>query len=421
MKHDETKKEKIMKKLSVLFLVLCMVLASAFANGAAEQANTKEDVTLTFFNWGSNEATTADAFNAMIAAFEAKYPHIHIEVETSNYDGVNTTLLNRCASGDTPDVAQISNQWLKAYYDMDAVLPIDEYLSKETIEDYYKGAISGVQFDGEHYYSAPWIMQPCELYCNMDLLNKAGYDHVPTSWEEMMKMAYDIAALGTTESGAKIYGRSLNSKLLANAGYGSFPDVWANGGDVVVNGEVVFNSPETVKAYTDLQKAVKDGVAPAGLQIVDCRSLFGNGQIGFHVDAPSQAKNWTKINLDVAIIDTYSSDHHLAMFKNTKHPEEAALFIDFLTGPEAMQIYNEYTFVIPARTSVEQIEAYKSLDPIKAQFFKGAATARSLPVGSAKFVSAMEDIAGGIQRMVINGEDVATVVADVDTLLSKKY
>ena len=177
----------------------------------------------------------------------------------------------------------------------------------------------------------------------------------------------------------------------------------------------------TVKAYADLQKAVNDGVAPSGLQIVDCRTLFGNGQIGFHVDAPSQASNWTDINMEVAIIDTYSSDHHLAMFANTEHPEECALFIEYLTGPEGMALYNESTFVIPARKSVESIDAYKNLDPIQAQFLKGAATARSLPVGSATFVAAMEDIANGIQRIVINGEDPATVVAEVAAKLEERY
>lgn len=410
-----------MKKITVLVIVIALIAVSVFANGANETSSSDEEVTITFFNWGSNENTTAAAFEAMIKGFEEKYPNIHVEVETSNYDGVNTTLLNRCASGDTPDVAQISNQWLKAYYDMGAVLPVDEYLSEDVLNDFYEGALSGVEFDGEHYYSAPWIMQPCELYCNMDLLNKAGFDHVPESWDEMMDMAYAITELGQTESGAKIYGRSLNSKLLANAGYGSFPDVWENGGDIVVDGKVVFNSPETVKAYADLQKAVNDGVAPSGLQIVDCRTLFGNGQIGFHVDAPSQASNWTDINMEVAIIDTYSSDHHLAMFANTEHPEECALFIEYLTGPEGMALYNESTFVIPARKSVESIDAYKNLDPIQAQFLKGAATARSLPVGSATFVAAMEDIANGIQRIVINGEDPATVVAEVAAKLEERY
>ena len=198
-----------MKKITMLVIVIALIAVSVFANGANETSSSDEKVTITFFNWGSNENTTAAAFDAMIKGFEEKYPNIHVEVETSNYDGVNTTLLNRCASGDTPDVAQISNQWLKAYYDMGAVLPVDEYLSEDVLNDFYEGALSGVEFDGEHYYSAPWIMQPCELYCNMDLLNKAGFDHVPESWDEMMDMAYAITELGQTESGAKIYGRCM--------------------------------------------------------------------------------------------------------------------------------------------------------------------------------------------------------------------
>ena len=82
-----------------------------------------------------------------------KYPWITVEVTESNYDAVNTTLLTRFASGDAPDVAQVSNQWVATYYEMGGLLPLDEYMSAETLADYYPGTMAGTNIDG-HQYSA---------------------------------------------------------------------------------------------------------------------------------------------------------------------------------------------------------------------------------------------------------------------------
>lgn len=406
-----------MKKVTALLLTVLMLCVSVMPALAAD----KEPVTLEFFCWGAAEATTSAAFEAMIAGFEAKYPWITVEVTTSNYDGVNTTLRNRIAADDAPDVAQVSDQWVATYIEMDGLLAMDDILPAKTMADFYAAQKVGTTVDGK-LYSAPWIMQPCELYYNKDLLAAAGVETVPANLEEACAAAEKIAALGTDAAGNKIYGRSLNSKLLANAGYGVLPDVWGHGGNVIdAEGNVVFNSPETIEALTHVQQLVIDGVAPEGLQIVDCRTLFGNGQVGFHIDAPSQASNWTNINLGAIVIDTYSSNHHLIAGKSTEHPEECGLLIDYLSGPEGLALYNGTTFVIPSRTSAEGLDAYKNLDEVRAEFVKGAATARALPVMSSNFVAAMEGIATGLQRIVINKEDVATVVADIDAMLKSYY
>ena len=182
-----------MKKiLSLALAVLMLFSVTSFA--AAEN---HEPVTLEFVCWGAAETTTAPAFNAMIEGFMAKYPWITVEVTESNYDGVNTSLQNRCAVEDYPDVAQVSNQWVAALYDLDGLLPLEDLFDAETIADFYTGSMEGTIINGKHY-SAAWIMQPFGLYCNMDLLAAAGYDHVPATWAEFIQMAYDVAKLGTT-------------------------------------------------------------------------------------------------------------------------------------------------------------------------------------------------------------------------------
>lgn len=389
---------------------------------AAEEPH--EPVTIEFLCWGAAEAATADAFTAMIEGFEAKYPWITVEVTESNYDAVSTTLLTRAAANDAPDVAQVSNQWVAALQEMDSLLAMDDILSVETMDDFYAGAKSGTTIDGK-VYSAPWIIQPMCMYYNKDLLQAAGYSEPPATWDEYVDMCYAIAALGTNDAGNTVYGRSLASTVLAGAGYFTLIDVWANGGDFAdADGNISFYSEGTVAAYQELQNMVQQNVIAPGLQIVDNRSLFGNGQIGFHFDAPSQTANFSNVNFGVAEVpggQSFSSDHHLVAFNNTEHPEECALLIDYLTGPEGMALYTTYSNVICARTSVESLDYYQNLDENISVFFHAAATIRSLPVQSSNFRQAMEKIAEGLQRVVINMEDPNTVISDVDAALKVMY
>ena len=409
-----------MKKILSLVLALAMLCSVAvFAN-----AEEHEPVTIEFLCWGAAETTTAPAFTAMIEGFMAKYPWITVEVTESNYDGVNTSLLTRVASGDAPDVAQVSNQWVAAYVEMDGVVPLEDIMDEATIADFYTGSMEGTIIGGKHY-SAAWIMQPFGLYCNMDLLAAAGYDHVPATWAEYIQMARDVAKLGTNADGNAVYGICLGTQVLANAGYGILPYIWAHGAEFFgPDGSVTFDSPATVEAYAEIQNLVKEGVIATGLQVVDNRALFGNGQAAFHIDAPSQVKNFANVNLAVANLpgtSTITSDHHICVFQGTEHPAECALLVDYLTGPEGMDLYTQNNSVICARYSVENLPYFQNVEGTTADFFKMAPTAKSLPVQTSHFVAAMEAIATGVQSLTIGLEDPAKVVADTGAALTELY
>lgn len=432
-----------MKKIVAIVLTLAMVLSLAACGSSAEEtkapetaktteaapaaepkAEEKKPVTLEFLCWGAAEATTADAFTAMLDGFMEKYPWITVEVTESNYDAVNTSLLTRIAANDAPDVAQVSNQWVATYYEMGGLLPLDEYMSADTLADYYPGTMAGTNMDG-HQYSATWITQPFALYCNADLLAEAGYDHTPTTWEELIEMSYAVAKLGKNAAGNTVYGRTLGTQVLANAGYMSLIDVWANGGDYYAeDGTIAYGDEATVAALTEMQKEIKDGVIAAGNQIVDNRALFGNGQVAFHIDAPSQLANWSEVNVVTSLIPgsySFSSDHHIIASANTEHPEECALFIEYMTGVEAMEKYTSFCDVMPGRTSVEALDYYKNLNDNMSVFYKAAAQCKALPVNSSNFVAAMELLATAVQRVTIGAEDPAAVAADTHDQLVEMY
>lgn len=422
-----------MRKIVSLLLTLCLCLSSLAALAA------QEPVTLSFACWGSVEESTRPAFEAMVAAFEAKYPHIKVEMTGYPYNDVQSQLLIQAAGGTPPDVAQCAPIWVASLAEMDALCSMDELFDEAAMGDYYPGACSGTTIGGKRM-SIPWNINPVCLFYNKALLAKAGYDHAPATWGEMVEMSRAVAALGNNEDGNKLYGMTLSTKLLFGAGYFFLLNVWQHGGEFVdESGNVVLNSPQTVAAFEEARDLIAEGVVAGGLEVKENRNLFALGQAAFHLDLPSIVKLMADTSPkgqafleDFAIAQcpgqdgpegiSFSSDHHMVVFKDSPHREEAALFVDFITGAEGMKIYTDNgVTVLPARASVEGNDFYKTLDDKAGVFFKVLPVTRGLPVQSSSFIQACEAIITGVQRVCINGEDAAAVVAETDAAIKGLY
>jgi len=429
----------VMKRVVWLFVVIVVSSSLLFSAAQSEGAKKEKPVTIEFANWLISEDNTRPAMQAMIDAFEAKYPWISVEITGYAYNSVQDQLLIRSAGGTPPDVAQIAPLWVASLADMGALKPVNEILSPAVMEDFFESSTGGTYIDGKQM-SAPWTINPVLVFYNKELLKKAGFNTAPKTWEEMHMMAEKIAALGTDEGGNRIYGRSVASKLLPGAGYFFFVDMWQNGGEFTdANGRVVFNQPGTVKAFSEAQRLFRSGVIAPGLEIKDNRNLFALGRMGFHLDISSMIKTFSimspkgeafKDDYDVMMVPggagapgvTFSTDHHLVAFKDSKHPNEAALLIDFLTGAEGMDVYTSNGVdVLPGRASALEAPYYKKLDSMNSKFADALPMARALPVQSAAFNAACEEVAYAIQRVCINWEDPAKVVAEIDATIKGLY
>ena len=428
-----------MKRVVTLLMLLVMTSTLIFSAAQSEAVQKEKQVTIEFANWLISEDNTRPAMQAMIDAFEAKYPWINVVITGYAYNSVQDQLLIRSAGGTPPDVAQIAPIWVASLADMGALKPVNEILSAEVMGDFFASSTGGTFINGSQM-SAPWTINPVLVFYNKKLLAQAGFHEAPKSWEEMHMMAEKVAALGTDAGGNRIYGRSVASKLLPGAGYFFFVDMWANGGEFTdPSGKVVFNQPGTVKAFAEAQRLFRNGTVAPGLEIKDNRNLFALGRMAFHLDIASMIKTFSimspkgeafREDYDVMMVPggmgnpgvTFSTDHHLVAFKDSKHPAEAALLIDFLTGKEGMDVYTSHGVdVLPGRATALEAPYYKNLDPMNTKFADALPLARALPVQSAAFNAACEEVAYAIQRVCINWESPEKVVREIDARLKELY
>ncbi len=398
-----------------------------------------EPVTLTFVNWIGAEDATKPALDAMLNGFTEKYPWITVESMPFPFNQSKDQLLVMSTGGTPPDASMSHPTWVGPLQEAGVLASLNDQIP--SLDQWPASSLKGWTYD-ENIMAVTWAPSPVTVYYNKNLLAKAGFTEGPKTWDEMLTMAREVAKLGKDDQGNQIYGFGISSKKLAGAGYFALPFFYAYGGSFVDdNGKIVLDTPENLKALEEMKMLFDEGVSPEGLEIRDLRNLFATGNLGFHWDIEAGIGIFAGLSTKgadfandygVALMPGLSADqpgktilleHNLVIYKDSPHQAEAALLLDYLTGPEGIKIYNDNGGnKLPIRTDTAQIDYFKAAEHQNLNvFIEQLAYAEALPAKSSAFLGAMEEIASAIQRVSLNNEDPATVLKDLDAAAKALY
>lgn len=190
-----------MKKFLALILAVLMVagmLAGCGSTPAAPKAETpaaeapveaapveeKENVTIEV--WIA-QVDWADAWDVMEAKFEEEHPWIQVEHVGLGED--STFLETRHAAGDLPDVIQANNgAKMNQLVAEDLLVDISGYECAAVMPDSYKAAYT---HNGKLVGMCQGAAFSC-MFFNMAILNEAGWDAPPATWDELIQCCADI-------------------------------------------------------------------------------------------------------------------------------------------------------------------------------------------------------------------------------------
>ena len=185
-----------MKKLLAVLLVLamCLSLTSALA---------EEKTVLTMWCIATESDANRPAYEKAIAAVEEAHPDIDIQWEAFENQSYKTKI--KTAMSDPSTLPDIFFTWAGAfcgdfaeqgnvYCLNDAYKPFAEELPEVMLQNASYGE------NGDHY-AVPLTMNIVVLFANMDLLAKAGWDHVPTTYEDLIACCDALLAAGITPFG----------------------------------------------------------------------------------------------------------------------------------------------------------------------------------------------------------------------------
>ncbi len=302
-----------MKKILALLLALAMALSLvACANSNTpdptkdpnagtqetqkpadpQPAGDKIDINVIAAEYGQN---TKQWWADFQDEFNKAYENINLVVEVVSWNDIYTVVNTRLGGNNAPDILNIDV--FADYQADDLLLPAKDYVSEETYAKFYEAFLDQSVVDGT-VWAIPDLASARAMYYNVDILEAAGVDKVPTTWDELKAACEKIKAYDSS-----IYPWGID--MTTDEGQAAFAYyVWNNGSDFTdANGNWILNDPKNVEAIEYAIGLVNDGLTnsdPANETRYNLQDLFGAGKLAMVIGPNSIptyiADNYAKAN-----------------------------------------------------------------------------------------------------------------------------
>jgi ABC-type glycerol-3-phosphate transport system substrate-binding protein len=293
---------------------------------------------------------------AVIEAFEAAHPNIDIDASIVPFSDYVSTIRLTMASDSAPDVAQYNAGAMRTLIPAGHLLPLDEYeTSMGWDEEFPASSLDVLRTDEEarrfatgSLYAVPAGLSITGVYYNEELAAELGVELPLASLDDFeaalataKEAGIDPLTVGALDYNGLHYWSALVNVLGSVDEYRE----WAYGTEgATIENEGARAASDRVLGWVDA------GYIPSeanGTSAADAAAAFAAGESLFHLDG-----NWVAVQFDEAMGDNVGffllpmADGTEANVANgasvswsisaqTEHPDEAALFLDFMASPEA--------------------------------------------------------------------------------------
>ncbi|MGW0199457.1 ABC transporter substrate-binding protein [Nonomuraea sp. NPDC003201] len=329
-----------------LAMASVLMLSACGSGGSAGQELSKDPVTLRFTWWGADERHKRT--QQVIDLFQKKYPSITVKGEFKDWNGYWESLATTVAANDAPDVIQMDELYLSSYAERGALLDLGTAGKHLKTADFDKSALDTGVVKGKQY-ALPVGLSTYAIVANTDLLDQFKIklpDDGTWSWEDLKKVGDEVSKAG----GGKVTG--LQSLGFEAGGV----NIWARQAGAALfdaNGKVAV-PPEVLASYwTYIRDLAKQGVTPSPSVTIE-RAGGSLDQSGTATNASVFATWW---NTQLSSLTTasgaklkllrlpgetqakspgayFKSSMYWSISSRSKHPAEAALFVDFLANSQ---------------------------------------------------------------------------------------
>ncbi len=321
---------------------------AAQPTNAPAAAASQPKVEMRFAWWGSQ-----DRHNRTIKAielFQQMHPNITITYEFAGFTDYFTKMATYATGGNLPDLMQQDYATIAQWTSNGLLLPMDDYVNDRTINltDVPKGSIDGGRINGK-LIALNLGNNSQAMMLDVDAFQKAGIALPPTTWtwDDFEKIATDIhAKLGITGGGPNLddiqmwkslylgygqWGFSVDGKSLGYTDDQKFVDYLKMMMRLQDSGAIT-NQQEQIASFRNSNVEVLPIVTGKAAmqflwsnQLVAAWTAAGDGRHFKLTMLPrpkdgKQAENYPKPSQFISIT------------KDSKHPKEAAMFIDFITN-----------------------------------------------------------------------------------------
>jgi len=254
----EGRKSLVVGMVLVVLLVLCS--GAAWSGGGQEGGAAAKMTTVKVILFAGGEASAA---RKAFEKFNTQYSQqMGIRVESEEfgrdtyYDKMGSLLLTKSKDF---DALMMLSSWLSTYAAAGVVEPLDGYVSnkkllKYNFADFLPRAVDTCKYKGK-LYGLPYVTSSQFMMYRADYIKDAS---VLSTTQGVYDTAKRFTQRYNSSSPTK-YGFAMQGKMVT---YQFANWLWAFGGDFIVEGKPVFNSPAGVQALTFIRKLIAEGLVP---------------------------------------------------------------------------------------------------------------------------------------------------------------
>jgi multiple sugar transport system substrate-binding protein len=371
--------------------------AAAQPTAAPAAAATQGKVELRFAWWGSQ-----DRHNRTIKAielFQQMHPNITFTYEFAGFTDYFTKMATYATGGNLPDLMQQDYATIDQWTANGLLLPLDDYVSDRTINltDVPKSSIDGGRINGK-LIALNLGNNSQSMMLDVDAFQKAGIPLPPQNWtwDDFAKIALDIhTKLGIDGGGANLSDIQMWKSLYLGYGQWGFS---TDGKSLGYTDDQKF--VEYLKMLMRLQDAgaitsQQDEIASYRASNVEALPIVTGKAAMQYLWSNQLVAAWTaagdnrhfKLNMLPRPKDGTQAENYpkpsqfISITKDSKHPKEAAMFIDFLTNDvEANKILLGERGVPISPKIAEAITPLLTPAQVETQNYLGIVSAQAAPL-----------------------------------------
>jgi multiple sugar transport system substrate-binding protein len=414
-------------------------MAAAFGSLPFMRSARAADITLRW--WSPQSAPTQlAAYKFQIAQFEAANPGVKVVFEPTSDETYPAQMAAAYASGQVPDlVTHIPSFSVASYYAKGLVEPFDDVIKAIGPEKYYEGANQTYKA-GDGHFTGTGIGNTAadNLWVRKDLMQKAGIDKIPDTWDELRAAAKKMQGGGVYGVPLPFAKNSATSFVVTTFIHGAGGVIFTPDLQVAIDSDATANALEFYKSLREL--------APPGATSYSWGELitaFVSGATATGYYAGRVLVNVSKQNPSIAdqitcaqyptispSVPKSTLNDFPSVFipKGTKNLEAAKKFSAFLFEPEGYikQLLAAPGHVLPVLKPIATNPAYTS-DPIIKKYPKeielmtvnaakgynmGFESPAHKPNTKSVDIIAADVLSEMVQRVAVNNENTKLVISD---------
>jgi multiple sugar transport system substrate-binding protein len=400
-----------MKKLIFVSALVFMIGLSAFASGQTDESGAvsekKAEILLWLPPFGTGDSLDSEFWTNTIQPW-ADENNVAVSIEITPWGGYEEKYLTGFAAGQGPDVGYMYLEMFSDFIEMDTLEDIDSYFTSQEKANYIhweKGHMKGGQ------YALPFIVGNARVpHFNMDILEKAGVQSVPTNWEELIAASIKIkeANLDNVIPFAQEWGHA-SIGALNNLFY---PYLWQAGGNI-------YDEEGKSVALLDNDAAVRvaqllydlrfeHNIIPDESLSMDGKTLINEfiaGRIGIASIQTKSSKRIDEAGFNWDFIPSFEdkkkaiwiASDSLIMNKTCENKELAAKLMKYITSAEVMSQFHTQISAFPPITNDEE---YNDNIIFKDMYENNTEDFHTLPVADGAF-KVMDILYKNLQLMML--------------------